>query len=72
MLPAACTLVRFCQWCRHTASPDTTIRKDSNFVFILIILLSKRKPVRRFYCFWHNVGRSANVFLNITVGHTSR
>lgn len=65
MLPAACTLVHFFQWCRHTASPDTTIRKDSNFVFILIILLSKRKPVRRFYCFGHNIIRSLNGFLNI-------
>ena len=65
MLPAACTLVHFCQWCRHTASPDTTIRKDSNFVFILTILLSKRKAERRFYCFGHNIIRSLNGFLNI-------
>lgn len=49
MVPAACTLMRFCQWCRHTASPDTTIRKDNKFVLITTILLSKRKPMRSFY-----------------------
>ena len=63
--------MRFCQWRRRTASPDTTIRKDNKFVPILTTLLSKRKTARHFYHFIHK-GRGMSMAFRTEQEHIRR